>query len=468
LRTFRTQPCLSELFSRFHEYLHPAAKVSFGYQRNSSHGMVLLFLLSMVSFAPESNDYGCFFQAFETIFDRTRAPIDWERYASAIAQRRRPDFRGPDFLSISPARSATTWLFRQLGRNYSIYLPEVKETNFFVSGWLDGPYERFFEDWRPYQLAGDISPTYAILPRRAVREIHQAYPETRLICILRNPIERVWSQVLFDLLRKEGWLRMTHREVSSLPEQVILTLVAFHSWWNRYDAILEQWLEFYPAGQFHIDFFESVATSPDAYLHRICRFLEVPNSSEAVPGAINALQYGGLKMPPRVDAFLRSVFVPQLNNLDRILRQHFSFGIPESWNWSTMTEPGPFKVVEDYRGWDVYYSGELYRAVPHGEPERAEGKVSPQLFEVLPIGQGTRDSILESLMALLCENRQEPDAPVLLTSYRDHNLVEFQGHVYALPHSLGVWDKWQTEDPASVPGVLKGSSMREVLAMLET
>ncbi len=76
-------------------------------------------------------------------------------------------FRGPEFLSISPARSATTWLFQQLRGNPSVYLPEVKETNYLVNGWLDGPYDRFFEGWQPDQLIGDISPNYA--PASAAR-----------------------------------------------------------------------------------------------------------------------------------------------------------------------------------------------------------------------------------------------------------------------------------------------------------
>jgi hypothetical protein len=213
---------------------------------------------------PASDAYHRFMRMLDDIFLRDRSAVQWDKYSLAIAEKIIQRFRGPEFLSISPARSATTWLFQQLRGNPSVYLPEVKETNYLVNGWLDGPYDRFFQGWQPNQLTGDISPSYALLPRRAVREIHQAFPRTRLVCILRHPIERVWSQVLFQLTRKGGRFRMTPNEVSALPEQQLLTLVAYFSSLNRYDAILKRW-QFYPRDQFHVDFFDSVSTPRASY-----------------------------------------------------------------------------------------------------------------------------------------------------------------------------------------------------------
>lgn len=384
----------------------------------------------------------------DDIFVRDRSAVHWDKYSSAIAEKSIQRFPGPEFLSISPARSATTWLFQQLRANPSVYLPEVKETNYLVNGWLEGPYDRFFEGWQPDQLTGDISPSYALLPRRAVREIHLAFPRTRLVCILRHPIERVWSQVLFALTRKGGRFRMTPNEVSALPEQQLLTLVAHFSTLNRYDAILKRWLEFYPRDQFYVDFFDSVSNSPGVLLSRIVRFLQVPDRGLAFAGRVNTLKYDLMIMPPSVYAFLREFYSPQLSALDLLLRDKFGFGIPESWHMTTTGDSGS----------DRYY----------GTKEMVNREPWPEFWQAMPkAGELLDESILERLMASLCENRDEAHGPKLLSSHSSHNLVAFEGLIYALPHELGVWDKWHEEDPASVPGVLVGPSLQAVVAMLD-
>jgi hypothetical protein len=394
---------------------------------------------------PESGPYHLFIRLLEDMFICERSAVQWDQYASAIVAKSSKGFRGPEFLSISPARSATTWLFQQLRRNAAVYLPEVKETNFLINGWLDGPYDRFFDGWQPHQSTGDISPNYALLPRHAVREIHRAFPKMRLICILRPPIERVWSQMLFELTRKGGRFQMAPQDISDLSEQQLLTLAAYFSSLNRYDAILQRWLEFYPPQQLHVDFFHRVASSPDALLSRLVRFLKVPDRGSAFTGKVNALEYDLVTMPQSVHAFLREFYAPQLRTLDLLLRDRFGLGIPESWHTTTTGDSRSFKSVEI-----------------------GIGKPSPEFWRVMPkMEERFDEDVLERLMAWMCENRHQAHGPKLLSSHSAHNLVAFEGKIYALPYELGVWDKWHKEDPASVPGVLVGPSIQAVVTMLD-
>jgi hypothetical protein len=424
--------------------------------------------LPMSPIARDPDQLGGFIRTLEDIFAREGNAVQWEQYFSAITRKSDQPFNGPDFLSISPARSATTWLFEQLRRNSSVCLPQVKETNYFVSEWLDGPFRRFVEGWQPNQSIGDISPNYALLPRRAVKEIHRAFPGMRLICILRHPIERVWSQLLFDLTRKGGPFLMTPSEVSALPEQRLLSLAAYCSLLNRYDAILERWLEFYPPEQLHVDFFDSVSNSPEVLLSRIARFLGVPDRGPAFTGKVNSLRYDLMTMPPKVLAYLQEFYAPQLRSLDSVLRNNFGFGIPESWEIVTTGNLRSFKVVEDYRGYDLYYSRGQFRAVRRDEQKTETSRIQPEFWQAMPtVEELSGEVTLEKLMAWLCENRREVHGPRLLFAHTGHNLVAFQGLIYALPHELGVWNKWQEEDPASVPGVLVGPSPQAVVTMLD-
>jgi hypothetical protein len=186
--------------------------------------------------------------------------------------------------------------------------------------------------------------------------------------------------------------------------------------------------------------------------------LQVPDLGLAFAGRVNALKYDLLVMPPSVHAFLREFYSPQLSALDLLLRDRFGFGIPESWRMTTTGDSGS----------DRYYTGGLYRTVMHGTKEMVNGELWPEFWQAMPKARELFDeSVLEKLMAWLCENRDEAPGPKLLSSHSSHNLVAFEGVIYALPHELGVWDKWHEEDPASVPGVLVGPSLQAVVAMLD-
>lgn len=408
-----------------------------------------------------------FLQRFDGIFRQTHRPIDWKRYGEAIGEKWDPRFRGPDFLSISPARSATTWLFQQLRRNPSVCLPDIKETNYFASGWLDGPYEKYIESWQPHQLTGDISPINYSLPRQAIRAVHEVYPQMRLICILRNPVERLWSQILFDLTQAGGGVGASLPEIAALSEKEFLALAAFYCGANYYAAFLERWLESYSPDQIFVDFFDTVSDAPESLLARICRFLRIEDHGVVVRGKVNAFRYGPLVMPTCVKEFLRDFYAPELDRLNRVLKEHFGSAVPRSWYVAGPLCGGSTRILENYRGLDVFYRDHEFCAVRHGKSAERDSARSRHFWQVLPGCDLSLEENLETLIACLCENRDSTDGPKLVTSYQNYNLVTFRGQAYALPHSLGVWEKWYTEDPAAVPGILVGATVSDLKGALD-
>ncbi len=101
--------------------------------------------------------------------------------------------RLPDFIAVGPPRTATTWLHRVLiGR---VGLPAgVKETQFFVMNYglgLDW-YRAFFRHCPPDLPAGEIAPIYFDKPEARER-IAADIPGCKIICTLRDPVERVYS-----------------------------------------------------------------------------------------------------------------------------------------------------------------------------------------------------------------------------------------------------------------------------------
>ncbi|MEM7186779.1 MAG: sulfotransferase, partial [Bacteroidota bacterium] len=122
-----------------------------------------------------------------------------------------------DFFVIGVARGGTTSLYHYLQQHPDIFLPKVKECNFFSE--VESMDESVYEDPKPGkeyhmkiirspkvyqslysearldQLKGEISPAY-VWDAGSAQKILQHNPEARLIVSLRNPIERAFSHYL--------------------------------------------------------------------------------------------------------------------------------------------------------------------------------------------------------------------------------------------------------------------------------
>ena len=122
----------------------------------------------------------------------------------------------PDFFIVGAAKSGTTSLHSYLNEHPEVFMPPRKETWFFsfvdnpprfVSpNYLGGTITRI-EDYVEYyskassnQILGDASPSYlythdtSIRSMKRIYENDEAWRRLRFIILLRNPVERAWSQ----------------------------------------------------------------------------------------------------------------------------------------------------------------------------------------------------------------------------------------------------------------------------------
>jgi hypothetical protein len=121
----------------------------------------------------------------------------------------------PTFLIIGANRAGTTSLFAYLAQHPDVFMPVVKEPMFFTGAGkpqlqgdlnkasLSRPvatttleeYASLFEESQSGQLRGEASTSYLANPRCAAA-IHDIIPDVRLVAILRNPIDRAFSNYL--------------------------------------------------------------------------------------------------------------------------------------------------------------------------------------------------------------------------------------------------------------------------------
>jgi hypothetical protein len=100
----------------------------------------------------------------------------------------------PDFFIVGNPKCGTTALYEMLVKHPQVFLPAVKEPNFFSSEWqkssspaesLDD-YRRLFDAATPSQRVGEASAFY-LSSTKAPGAIHEIRPSARIIAILREP-----------------------------------------------------------------------------------------------------------------------------------------------------------------------------------------------------------------------------------------------------------------------------------------
>ena len=107
----------------------------------------------------------------------------------------------PDFLIISPPKTATTWLSKNLSCHPELFIPKKKELRYFSVywKWLNvNWYLKHFQGAN-HLKKGEASPEYAILPLPIIKSIKLLIPDLKLIFLMRDPVDRAWSLAKFNL-----------------------------------------------------------------------------------------------------------------------------------------------------------------------------------------------------------------------------------------------------------------------------
>jgi len=140
----------------------------------------------------------------------------------------------PDFLIAGAAKSGTTSLYYYLKQHPDVFMPDVKEPSFFIFfgekpsndffksvTWNEREYLKLFAE-RQEAAIGEASVDYMIAHRETIANIRamygERYREIRIIFILRNPIERVWSH--YNMYCRDKYETLTfHQAIDAIEER---------------------------------------------------------------------------------------------------------------------------------------------------------------------------------------------------------------------------------------------------------
>ncbi|MBE9125339.1 MULTISPECIES: sulfotransferase [unclassified Coleofasciculus] len=202
----------------------------------------------------------------------------------------------PNFLIIGAAKAGTTALHASLEQHPQIYMTPVKEPNFFAlegeklgfpagtisEGYLANckttleAYREQFQGVVKEIAIGEASPIYLYHPKAPDR-IQHYIPDAKLIAILRNPVERAYSNFLHHI--REGFEIHTDFARALQEEE---NRIRDNWWWGFYyvqggfySTQLQRYFDRFDRSQIKIYLYEDLNTHPLKVLRDAFQFLQV-------------------------------------------------------------------------------------------------------------------------------------------------------------------------------------------------
>ena len=113
----------------------------------------------------------------------------------------------PNFFIVGTMRAGTTSLYEYLKKSSGIYMSPVKEPRFFCGAFEKRPrvreiskYQDLFRGAQKNAMVGEATTSYLLDPE-AAENIYSRIPNSRIIIMLRDPIERAFSHWHFNKVR---------------------------------------------------------------------------------------------------------------------------------------------------------------------------------------------------------------------------------------------------------------------------
>lgn len=175
-----------------------------------------------------------------------------------------------DFLIIGAMKSGTTTLHDYLNEHPGIYMLSPKEPQYFsrdkVFSKGRGWYEAQFDNATNEQFCGESSTCYSRFPKYddVVRRIYNYSPSTKLIYIMRHPVERAYSHY-GHLVLKDGRKFSSFEEALEQEPEIIST--------SLYMSQIQQYLALFPKNQLLLIDFEEMIATPEKVIDQVQSFL---------------------------------------------------------------------------------------------------------------------------------------------------------------------------------------------------
>lgn len=216
------------------------------------------------------------------------------------------NLNGPDFLIIGAQRSGTTSLFRYLSFHPQVLVPETKELHWFYAGPNGQQTQEWYEKQFPKtnntffdlilgkrKIKGEATPYYIFHPL-VPDKLRRLYPKTKIIILLRDPIERAISQYFhfynninhnfFDSRIPIEEAFKKDLLVNPGEEEKIISQPGYYSYSHQHNSYVSRgnykkqiarWQRYFPKKQMLVLQSEEFFENPYEILKKVCKFLKI-------------------------------------------------------------------------------------------------------------------------------------------------------------------------------------------------
>ncbi|HYC33165.1 MAG TPA: sulfotransferase [Gemmatimonadales bacterium] len=199
----------------------------------------------------------------------------------------------PNFFIVGAPKCGTTALHRYLSPHPNIFLSRLKEPHYFAKDLGTYPaaktleqYLALFEERTPAHTRVGEASVYYLRSRVAIGNIREFNPDARLIAMLRNPVEMVYSlhsQLLYWGEESEpdfetAW-RLQERRAAGhdIPPRSREPSLVQYEHIGRLGSQTERMLSIFPREQVRLILYDDFAADPQRVYDDVLRFLGVPH-----------------------------------------------------------------------------------------------------------------------------------------------------------------------------------------------
>lgn len=247
-----------------------------------------------------------------------RGPLQEQALQASSGQRatfRHESTNAPNFFVVGTAKAGTSSIDVYLSQHPAIYISPIKEPHFFsedfrmadfranyrerasfdVKAYLGNPplphkhiahiddlsqYLELFREVKNEKVIGELSTGY-LYSNCAAENIFKFNPNTRIVMVLRQPVERAYSHYLMNVRDlwdyDSGFINALERDFASSEKgwgksHLYVELGLYFEQVSRY-------LKRFPESQVKICLYEDLKNDPVEFIKELCEFLEVDPSA---------------------------------------------------------------------------------------------------------------------------------------------------------------------------------------------
>lgn len=199
----------------------------------------------------------------------------------------------PDVIIAGVGRCGTTSLYRYLGASSEVKLSAKKELDFLVDytdadiSFLEEKYLAAFQGAKTSQVKVEASPRYSLEAEYTAAMIKRLMPETKVVLMLRDPVERIVS--VYNAVKRSGNIRQSvsfddfvmflFGEIDVISENSMLNDRYKKALANGcYFKIIDEYQQQIGKNNVYVMFLENLDANPSRELRLLSDFLKIDGS----------------------------------------------------------------------------------------------------------------------------------------------------------------------------------------------